>query len=93
MRIFSLIKSLDLNIFYAEKFPHKILVTTQLLIYLVIPPSFAAYNGRKDWSEYKRLAHDIYSIPRWVSHLAEILYPPARLAFFVKRYYKNMFSS
>lgn len=52
-----------------------------------------AMSGWKDWPEYKRLAHDIYLIPRWVSHLAEILYPPARLAFLVKRHYKNMLSS
>lgn len=76
-----------------KNFRVKILITPQLLIYLVIPPSFATSNGRKDWPEYKRLAHDIYLIPRWVSHLAEILYPPARLAFLVKQHYRNMLSS
>jgi abequosyltransferase len=52
-----------------------------------------AMSGWKDWPEYKRLAQDIYLIPRWVTRLAEILYLPARLAFFVKQFFKKNFSN
>ncbi len=48
-----------------------------------------AMSGWKDWPEYKRLAHDIYLIPRWVTLLAEILFPPARVAFLIKKIYKK----
>lgn len=52
-----------------------------------------AMSGWKDWPEYKKLAQDIYLIPRWVTLLAEIMYPPARLAFIIKRFFKIMGSN
>ena len=52
-----------------------------------------AMSGWKDWSEYKKLSHEIYLLPRWVTLLAEIMYPPARLAFIIKRFFKIMGSN
>ena len=51
-----------------------------------------AMSGWKDWPEYKRLAHDIYLIPRWVTLLAEISFPPARVAFLLKQIFKKIFN-
>lgn len=50
-----------------------------------------AVSGWEDWPEYKRLAQDIYLTPRWVTFLAGILYPPARLALHVSRFFKKIF--
>jgi abequosyltransferase len=49
-----------------------------------------AMSGWKEWPEYKLLAHNIYLIPRWVTLLAEILFPPARAAFLIKKLHKKI---
>ena len=48
-----------------------------------------AMSGWKDWPEFKRLAHDIYLIPRWITLLAEISFPAARDAFLLKQIIKK----
>lgn len=47
-----------------------------------------AMSGWLDWPEYKRLAQNIFSIPRYATLLAEVLYPISRFAFIVKRFFK-----
>lgn len=48
-----------------------------------------AASGWKDWAEYKKFAHGIYLVPRWVTFVAEVAYPFSRLAYRIKRLYKK----
>jgi abequosyltransferase len=50
-----------------------------------------AMSGWDHWDEYKKIAKVIYLIPGWVFLMSEILYPPARLAYFVKKIYKSIY--
>lgn len=51
-----------------------------------------AMSGWKDWHEYKRFAHDVYLIPRWVTLSAEISFPFARVAYLIKNIFKKCFN-
>jgi abequosyltransferase len=48
-----------------------------------------AASGWRDWAEYKKIAHEIYLIPRWVTLVAEVAYPFSRLAYCIKCLYKK----